>query len=285
MSINPFQAQAIEVALNGRYKVVRELRVGGQGAVFQAHRLLTQGGDRTDELVALKLHLDPRQDIRVEREIKAMLNMSHPCLSRMVEHGTCDIGGAEIRYIAWEFIDGIALDTRLMSGPLDVASVIRIASDVSSAISAIWKKRIVHRDVNPKNIMLRNSGGAVLIDLGGARHLDERSVTAPGSTFGTLGYFSPEQYRAERALTSASDVFSLGVVLEQSLSGRHPTNFDQHRLVAAPPRCLDVCRSTDNKLAEVVDRMLSVRAAFRPSVEELLSTFSTLGRETNGISL
>lgn len=277
MPQNPFDPRLVEASLGGRYAITKELRVGGQGAVFKATR---DPGKSSSRDVALKLHLDPKQDVRVEREIKAMTGMSHPALSQLIEHGLCDVAGTKTRYIAWEYIDGDPLDTALSKGPLDESSVTRMAADVCSAVAAIWQKRIVHRDINPKNIMLKYGGGAVLIDLGGARHLDETSVTAIGSTFGTPGYLSPEQYRAERALTSASDIFSLGVVLEQSLSGKHPTLFDQHRIVSAPPSCSTVAPHTTAELAAVIDRMLSIRAAFRPQIEELVAFFSGQKRTT-----
>lgn len=279
MPTNPFDQRAVQAALGGRYEILHEIRVGGQGAVFYAKRKLTPSNAPASDLVALKLHLDPKQDIRVEREIDAMEGVVHPCLSRLIEHGFCDIAGKKTRYIAWEFIEGQALDSALASGPLDESKTAQMAKDVCLAISAIWKKRIVHRDINPKNIMLRASGGAVLIDLGGARHLDETSVTAQGMTFGTQGYFSPEQYRTERALTSASDVFSLAVVISQSLSGKHPTNFDQHQLAIAPPSCRVASPNANPALCDMVDRMLSVRAAFRPGTDEMIQFFSNFGRK------
>src|SRR5208283_2542209 len=98
-------------------------------------------------------------------------------------------------------------------------------------------------DIKPSNIMLRDAGGAVLIDLGAARHLEadygDADVRKP---FGTKGYFSPEQARGARALTCASDVFSLGVVMMQSLMGRHPTEYHQSALA-------DGFRASGGKLA------------------------------------
>src|SRR5262249_36761828 len=116
----------------------------------------------------------------------------------------------------------------------------------------------------------------VLIDLGGARHLDETSVTAQGATFGTVGYLSPEQFRAERALTSSSDIFSLGVVMLQCLDGEHPTLFDQHRLATGAVTCATTSVVIDGELRRLLDRMLSPRAAFRPApgdVEKSLVEF------------
>ncbi len=278
MPTNPFDQRAVQAALGGRYEILHEIRVGGQGAVFYTKRKLTPTNSPASDLVALKLHLDPKQDVRVEREIKAMEGVIHPCLARLIEHGFCDIAGKRTRYIAWEFIEGQALDSALASGPLPENQVVEMARDVCLAISAIWTKRIVHRDINPKNVMLRDSGGAVLIDLGGARHLDETSVTAQGMTFGTQGYFSPEQYRTERALTCASDVFSLAIVISQSLAGKHPTSFDQHLIAIAPPSCSSVAPHAEPSLCQMVDRMLSLRAAFRPTLDELVRFFSNFKR-------
>jgi serine/threonine protein kinase len=272
---NPFLPAQVEAALKGRFKIGPELRVGGQGAVFRALRVLDEKGRPVKDDVALKLHLDPRQDIRVEREINAMLGLSHPSLAKLIEHGFCDLSGVRTRYVAWEYIDGLPLDHRLATA-LAEADVANFAKDVCSAIDIIWSHRIVHRDVNPKNIMVRTGGAGVLIDLGGARHLDETSVTSPGSTFGTVGYLSPEQYRAERSLTSASDIFSLGVVLLYCLTGAHPTGFDQDRLATSPPKCAHIRASATPKLAEMIDRMLQLRAAFRPSAAELSRFFGQI---------
>ena len=230
MPSNPFSAPDIESALGRRYILGAEIRTGGQGVVYRATRVLDGRNASCNDDVALKLHLDSRQDERVEREITAVKGIRHPALASLLEDGTIVIGGRSTRYIAWEFIPGQPLDAVLAARTLTERETLRIGRDVTSAIAALWSKHIVHRDIAPKNIMMKTDGGAVLIDLGGARHLDNTTITAPGVTFGTPGYFSPEQYRTEHALTSASDVFTLGVVLLECLLGHHPTNFDQHRL-------------------------------------------------------
>lgn len=104
MASNPYVSSDVELALGHRYSVMQELGVGGQGAVLRATRLKAPDGSPVQDEVALKLHLDPRQDIRVEREIRAMQGLSHPGLSRLIEHGFCDIAGRRTRYIAWQFI-------------------------------------------------------------------------------------------------------------------------------------------------------------------------------------
>jgi serine/threonine protein kinase len=276
MTTNPFNASDIGAALNARYVLGSEIRVGGQGVVYRATRVLDASGMPCNDDVALKLHLDSRQDERVEREISAAKNLRHSTLATLLEDGTIIVGGKRTRYLAWDFIKGAPLDIKLSSKALNEVETIRIARDVVSAIDALWSKHIVHRDIAPKNIMVKADGSAVLIDLGGARHLDNTTITAPGATFGTPGYLSPEQYRAEHALTSASDVFALGVVMLECLLGRHPTNYDQHRLAASPPKAPVLMPHASVELRRIIDGMLQLRASFRPSLKTLQEEFDRL---------
>jgi serine/threonine protein kinase len=278
MPTNPFSAKEVEASFGGRYVLGSELRVGGQGVVYRAKRVcLPDGSDCNDE-VALKLHLDAKQDRRVEREIEAMKHLRHPALATLSEEGTITISGKQTRYITWEFIDGEPLDSRLSRGAVTEQEATRIARDVTSAIVALWANHIVHRDIAPKNIMIKPNGNAILIDLGGARHLDNTSITAAGMTFGTPGYFSPEQFRAERALTCASDVFTLAVVLLECLLGHHPTNHDQHQLASSPPSANLLVPGVEKELRETIDQMLQLRAAFRPTADKLHITFQRLAK-------
>jgi len=186
----------------------------------------------------------------------------------------------------------------LKNGPMLESHVLAIARDVSAAIAEIWSRRIVHGDIKPWNIMLRNSGSylifssvvnAVLIDLGSARYLDQDKAIAtlrPSSyssqssalaaikPLGTIGYFSPEQIGGGQ-LSCASDVFSLGVVMLQCLLGRHPTDYDQSALAEG-------IRASGGKLAasagllSALDRMLSPRPTSRPNPTELSRHFQKL---------
>jgi serine/threonine protein kinase len=177
--------------------------------------------------------------------------------------------------------------------------VLAIGRDVSAAIAEIWLQHIVHGDIKPSNIMLRNSDGsvgsimvgsvdsAVLIDLGAARYLDQDNIRTlrpsryPADTAATLkplrtlGYSSPDQIRGEKALSCASDVFSLGVVMLQCLLGRHPTDCDEGAL--ADGIQASGCRvAASAGLLRVLDRMLSPLPAFRPNPAELTRRFQSL---------
>ncbi len=274
---NPFRSADVEAALDRRYILGHELGVGGQGAVFKATRISLPDGTSAYDVVALKLLLHPSQDLRVDREIGAAENITHPALARCIEHGYCDVAGKRTRYIAWDFVEGETLSKRLRSGPLLESEVVEIGRHVSAAIAAIWTRHIVHGDIKPSNIMLRDCGGAVLIDLGAARHLDQDNTPSSRVPFGTAGYLSPEQAKADKALSCASDIFSLGIVMLQCLLGRHPTNYHQSELAHG-------IRASANRIAispgllSALDRMLSERPAFRPAPAELSGYFQKLGK-------
>jgi serine/threonine-protein kinase len=269
MTTNPFKLSDVESALGGRYILGNEIGIGGQGVVYRAERILDGNNQTCKNNVALKLHLDPRQDARVEREIRAAKNLQHATLATLLEEGIIAVGGVQTRFIAWDFIEGESLESRLRNGPLTERETVKIALDVVSAITVLWSKKIVHRDIAPKNIMVRPNGHAVLIDLGGARHLDTSTITAPGFFFGTMGYLSPEQFRAEHALTASSDVFALGTVIFECLLGHHPTRGDQFILVTTPPSALTSLSSNNQELCRTIDKMLANRAPFRPTLAQL----------------
>jgi eukaryotic-like serine/threonine-protein kinase len=278
MDVHPFVPADIEAALGRRYIIDSEIAIGGQGAVFRATRASRPDGTAANDVVALKLYLYASQDSRVQREINAMENISHPALARLIEHGDCGVAGRPTRYVAWEFIEGESLGDRLESGPLAEFEVVALGSDVSAAIAELWSRRFVHGDVKPSNIMLRSSGGAVLIDFGAARHLEQDHTLAARQPFGTVGYLSPEQ-AVGGTLSCASDIFSLGVVMLQSLLGQHPTDYDQNALaggIRASGRKLPVSTA----LLSTLDTMLSARPTFRPSPAALSSYFQGLHSKT-----
>ena len=279
-TLSTFPASEVNAALGTRFQIVGLIRGGGQGVVYRASRIRTPDGRETADDCAVKYYFDSAQDERVEREVRALEGFRHPNLANVLEHGHVNIRGESVRYVVWEYIDGDALDARLSSGSLPPKTIACIGRDAARAIGHIWSKRIVHRDVNPKNIMLRRGDReAVLIDLGLARHLSESPLTAPGFTWGTYGYLSPEQCRAEPNLTCHSDIFSLGVSLQEALAGHHPTRGDQRLLVTAPVKTSQLASSAPAALAEIIDRMLSLRAPFRPLPAGLVKRFAELAAE------
>jgi serine/threonine-protein kinase len=275
-----FPIAEANASLGPRFRVGALIRGGGQGVVYRGSRSLTREGQAAADECAIKYYFDSAQDQRVDREIRALEGFRHANLANVLEHGSFNLNGEPVRFVVWEYIDGEPLDTRLRAGALSGRIVACIGRDAARAIDHMWSKRIVHRDVAPKNIMLRRGDAeAVLIDLGIARHLLESPLTAPGFTWGTYGYLSPEQCRAEPNLTCHSDVFSLGISLQEALAGRHPTRGDQQTLVTAPPRTSDLVASAPAALAETIDRMISLRAPFRPLPATLVTRFAELAAE------
>ena len=274
MADHPFVPAEIEAALGRRYIVGPKIAVGGQGVVFRATRNFRPDGTAAHDVVALKLNIYPHQEIRVQREITAIENISDPSLARLIEHGYCDLDGGRTRYVAWEFVEGQSLSNRLrIGGRLLDSEVLPIGRDVSAAIAAIWSRRIVHGDIKPSNIMLRDSGGAVLIDLGAARQSEDNTLAAR-KPFGTWGYFSPEQARGEQ-VTCASDIFSLGVVMLECLLGRHPTSNHQSGLEEGF-RATNCRLGANSGLLCMLDKMLSERPLFRPNPADLSRYFQRL---------
>lgn len=266
----------IQAAFGDRLLIHGPIRLGGQALVLHASRDVT-GSPGLRQDLALKVYLDRAQDERVEREIQVAMSVRHFALANLLEHGTVDIDGSRFKYLVWELIPGEALDSKIgRDGPLPPRIACLVGRDVATAVEAIWSRRIVHRDVNPKNIMLRSSQeGAVLIDLGIAKYLDQTPLTAPGIAWGTAGYLSPEQMMG-MDLTCQSDVFSLGVTLQQALCGRHPTNGDQRPLAAGGVRTADLAPAVPARLAHVLDLMVKQRAAHRPSPKALVEEFVRL---------
>ena len=294
-----FDPADIAAALGGRYIIGPEIAVGGQGTVFRATRTARPDGTPANDVAALKLYFDRRQ-IPVQPEITAMENVSHPNLARLIEHGYCDVAGRHTRYVAWEFIEGQSLSVQLKGGRMRESDVLAIGRDVSAAISEIWSRRVVHGDIKPSNIMLRNSDdqimfgsvdSAVLIDLGVARNLDQSDIRTldrrdrrfTPRIMGTRGYFSPEQIKGGKTLSCASDVFSLGVVMLQCLLGRHPTDGDQTAVT-------DGIRASGGRFAASVgllcalDMMLAPLPTFRPNPAELSKRFQSMRQTTQAAS-
>jgi len=200
----------------GRYEIIEEIAAGGQATVYRARD--TQLG----RVVALKVmhpHLAGNAQYveRFLREARMAASLSHPNVAAIY-----DVGEDERRhYIAMEFLPR-PLDAVLHErGPLPWAEALRIVRQVADALRAANQQGIAHRDLKPRNILLAEDGRPKVADFGIARAADNATMTAAGSIMGTPNYMSPEQAQGERA-DIRSDLYSLGVVLFELLTGKTP---------------------------------------------------------------
>jgi serine/threonine protein kinase/Tfp pilus assembly protein PilF len=206
-----------------RYQVVRLIGEGGMGQVY-----LAQDG-RLKRNVALKV-LPPQLTRyshalhRFEQEARAASALNHPNILTIFEFG--EAGG--MHFMASEFVEGETLRKRLASGEIPVLTALDIASQVASALAAAHANGIAHRDIKPENIVIRPDGFVKLLDFGIAKLTEKDSIgpssaslTGAGMVLGTLKYMSPEQARGVK-VDGRSDIFSLGAVLYEMITGREP---------------------------------------------------------------
>ena len=173
---------------------------------------------------------DPGFAARFKQEARSAGGLSHPNIVSVYDYGTDGADGEQ--YIVMELVDGRDLSTILRDrGSLSVDDSVRIAIGVASALEVAHRKGIVHRDVKPGNILITDGGDVKVTDFGIARAVAEASMTVTGTTLGSVHYFSPEQARGDE-VTGASDVYSLGIVLFEMLTGRRPFEADTAAAVA-----------------------------------------------------
>jgi serine/threonine protein kinase len=210
----------------GRYELEVLVGSGGMSNVFRAHdRLL----ERT---VALKiLHEQYTRDAdyveRFRREARAVAQLAHPNIVTVIDRGEQD--GRQ--FIVFEYVDGQNLKELSAGGPLDPREAIRLALQVAHALSFAHDRGLVHRDVKPQNVLLNDDGQAKVTDFGIARSLDVHGVTQTGTVLGTSDYIAPEQARGQK-VDPKTDIYSLGAVLYELLTGEVPFSGDNFVAVA-----------------------------------------------------
>ena len=246
----------------GQYEVESVLGQGAMGTVYLAR------DRRIGRKVALKtVHANHQQfpDADTEKEFYARLqreaelcgSLNHPNLVTLYEAG---YEKDRISYLATEFVDGESLAARLKRERIPLLTVTRIAHDILRGLAYAHSRRIIHRDLKPANILLTRDGDAKIADFGIAR-AENSDLTEAGTLMGTPNYMSPEQVKTLE-LTPACDLFSLGVVMYEMLSGTKPfaasnTSSTMYKIVheAAPPLSV-LAADTPQPVVDFVNRLL-----------------------------
>lgn len=212
---------SVETLAGGRYRIERTLGRGGMAAVYQAHDAEL---DRPVAVKVLAEHLasDDAFRQRFVREARMAAKLSHPNIVHVYDQG--DEDGRP--FIVMEYVEGTTLADELRrSGPFPPARVVDLALQICGGLEHAHSSGLVHRDVKPQNLLVRADGTLKIADFGIARAAQATKLTQIGSVLGTAAYLAPEQAAGEQ-VTAAADIYSLGCVLYELLTGQTPYVFE-----------------------------------------------------------
>jgi serine/threonine-protein kinase len=243
----------VNTTLKGRYTAEQEIGRGGSALIFRAR-------DPGGRIVALKV-LRPELLVSVEadrflREIRLASTLQHPHIAPLLDSGSVEW----VIYYVMAYIEGPTLRQALAErSPLDIPQATRISLDLLGALDHAHARGIVHRDVKPDNIVLSPEQGAVLLDFGIARAMEAsgESLTAAGIAIGTVSYMSPEQVMGVRSPDPRSDIYALGCVLYECLTGTPPFTHASDPVVMQM-HVRDVPRKVRDRRAEVPEALDAV---------------------------
>jgi len=277
----------------GAYKIVRMIGKGGMGRVYEAIN------EQIQRRVAIKvLHAQFAENSMVVQrflnEARAVNIVKHRCLVDIYEFGLLEDGSA---YIVMEYLEGDTLHERLWKrgGKLPTDVAIRYTRQIALALAAAHAKEIIHRDLKPANIMLvedpetGSHDWVKVLDFGLARvrepDSDDGRLTQTGIVMGTPSYMSPEQIRSARSVVDRSDVYTLGLMFYEMLSGLKPFRAASDaeimfmHMSAEPQPLREVAPGLPPQLCSLVHRMLKKNPAERPSASEVASSLVQFGSQ------
>ena len=259
------------------YKILEKLGEGGMGVVYKAE------DTKLKREVAIKFlphHVaannEDRKRFEIEAQATASLNHSNITTIHSIEKENDNV------FLVMEFIDGVELKDRIKTGSITNDEAIDIAKQISEGLEAAHKKGIVHRDIKSQNIMIANNGKVKIMDFGLAKLKGGSQITQIGTTFGTVAYMSPEQSRGE-VVDNRTDIWSLGVVLYEMITGKMPFtgDYDQaviYSILNESPESVKMQRpDIPAELLKIIDRLLQKNPNHRySSGKEVLNDLSKI---------
>lgn len=283
----------------GGYRIVRKMAEGGMGIILEAKH--TSLGQRAAvKILSQQLVADENYQefyLRFINEAKAIGLIQHPGIVKVFDQGQLPDGTA---YILMEYLDGESLAQRIARGSIGpdstwipVASVLRIARQLASALAEAHRKSIIHRDLKPGNVFLvpdsEAPGGerTKLLDFGIARFMDSgQKISRTGTQMGTPLYMSPEQCMGEK-VDGKTDVYALGAMMFEMLSGRPPFNGPAPAIIvqhvnSSPPDLAELCPAVPKDVKALVERLMNKDAKQRPPMLQLLDELRQLERAHPG---
>ena len=276
----------------GTYEIVSTLGVGGMGEVYRAT------DSKLKRQVAIKLlppslAADPDRLARFQREAETLASVNHPHIAAI--YGLEDADGA--RALVMELVEGEDLAKRIARGPVPLDGVLLIGQQIAEALEAAHEQGVIHRDIKPGNVMVRPDGSVKLLDFGIAKltpvdaahagmEAPTRSMTEPGTVVGTATYMSPEQARG-LSVDARTDIFSLGVLLYEMVTGRVPFDgLTTAEIVASilsekePQPLARYSRDTPAELERIVSKALRKNRNERyQTIQDMRLDLKSLGQE------
>ncbi|WP_405235635.1 serine/threonine-protein kinase [Lentisalinibacter orientalis] len=221
-SLEPGLAASMDGRRIGAWRIRRKIADGGMGSVYLAHRV-DADFEQTAAIKLLPPHrLDPAATARFVEERRILASLEHPNIARLIDGGMLDDG---VPYIAMEYVDGVSIEHYCRDNAPDNEGILRLLLKVCDAVQYAHRKLVIHRDIKPSNILIDRQGVPKLVDFGIAKLLDDdaagNDLTRADQRIMTPLYASPEQI-AGQPITTAADVYGLGLLAYRLLTGRMP---------------------------------------------------------------